>query len=273
MTCWLGQAPLRWPRNWLGHVKQNLSPTLCILAAASVSPMAQKLNRPCEVKTANAISYSNMLVAAEAYLLAQKLNGPHEAKLAIAKFIHRTIYGQIVVKPHQLGLGQLEQFLRPVQCKPCYAVNRWFYPCWCKSIDAKKEWSKPHLCCRYPFLAEHLRIALYAKFKEPMCGYQKDFVLLELGLNVRVCIPIGLSLIRLENQEAPHICPNCYQGYPFSVTATNPMEQPGRVCPIQGYVWSQTIAKGPQPIAKYDRQLQLSMINHIVLPCGNSHLR
>ena len=46
-----------------------------------------------------------MLVAAEAYLLAQKLNGLHEAKLAIAKFIHRTIYGQIAVKPCQLGLG------------------------------------------------------------------------------------------------------------------------------------------------------------------------
>ena len=42
---------------------------------------------------------------AEAYLLAQKLNGPHEAKFAIAKFIHRTIYGQLVVEPHQLGLG------------------------------------------------------------------------------------------------------------------------------------------------------------------------
>ena len=46
-----------------------------------------------------------MLVAAEAYLLAQKLNGLHEAKLTIAKFMHRTNYGQIVVKPHQLGLG------------------------------------------------------------------------------------------------------------------------------------------------------------------------
>ena len=46
-----------------------------------------------------------MLVAAEAYLLAQKLNGLHEAKLAIAKFIRHTIYGHIVVKPHQLGLG------------------------------------------------------------------------------------------------------------------------------------------------------------------------
>ena len=46
-----------------------------------------------------------MLVVTEAYLSAQELSGPHEAKLAIAKFIHRTIYGQIVVKPHQLGLG------------------------------------------------------------------------------------------------------------------------------------------------------------------------
>jgi len=45
------------------------------------------------------------LVAAKAYLLAQKLNGTHEAKLAIAKFIQRAIYSQIVVKPHQLGLG------------------------------------------------------------------------------------------------------------------------------------------------------------------------
>ena len=101
----VGTGASRWPRNWLGHVKQNLSPMLCILAAASASPMAWKLNRLREVKTANAISYSNMLVVAEAYLLAQKLNGPHEAKLAIAKFIHHTIYGQIVVKPHQLGLG------------------------------------------------------------------------------------------------------------------------------------------------------------------------
>ena len=79
----VGTGASRWPRNWLGHVKQNLSPRLCILAAVSVSPMALKLNRPCEVKTANAISYSNKLVAAEAYLLAQKLNGPHEAKHAI----------------------------------------------------------------------------------------------------------------------------------------------------------------------------------------------
>ena len=46
-----------------------------------------------------------MLVVAEAYLLAQKLKGLHEAKLAITKFIHHTIYGQIVGKPHQLGLG------------------------------------------------------------------------------------------------------------------------------------------------------------------------
>ena len=46
-----------------------------------------------------------MLVVAEAYLLVQKLNGLHEAKLTITLFIHRTIYGQTVVKPHQLGLG------------------------------------------------------------------------------------------------------------------------------------------------------------------------
>ena len=46
-----------------------------------------------------------MLVQQEAYLLAQKLNGLHEAKLTIAKFIQHAIYSQIVVKPHQLGLG------------------------------------------------------------------------------------------------------------------------------------------------------------------------
>ena len=46
-----------------------------------------------------------MLLAAEAYLLAQKLNGPHETKLATTKFIQHAIYSQIVVKPHQLGLG------------------------------------------------------------------------------------------------------------------------------------------------------------------------
>ena len=46
-----------------------------------------------------------MLVGTGTSLLAQKLNGLHEAKPAIAKFIQHAIYSQIVVKPHQLGLG------------------------------------------------------------------------------------------------------------------------------------------------------------------------